>query len=207
MKRLSLNSQQPLAKPSTSHQPKTGSLLTRRNLLLLLGGSVAALGTSQWIKQSAIPQTKTQQYLADSALLTDTKHIDFLALSMLLTSHQHLHPQTSADIYAALSEQIPEFEQKANALFQFTQVHHFSDANALVNAIKNKAKLVPLTTVLHRIVAAWYLGVVYDEVLRTSTVIAFESALMFDPVRDVVGVPTYCHCAPGYWVAQPPVRK
>jgi len=206
MKRLPLDSQHPLAHSPKPDQPATGSsLLTRRNLLLVLGGSFAALGTLQWLKKSTLSETKPPQNLSDDAQLSNAQQLDFLALSILLTSHQNLHLKISADIYTALSKENSEFAQQADALFQFAQVHQFTDPDALINAITNKAELSPLITVLRRIVEAWYFGAVYDEVHGTATVIAFEAALMFGPARDVIGVPSYCHAPPNYWATQPAV--
>lgn len=204
MKRPRTDSQHLLAKSVKPDQPTTcSSLLTRRNLLLLLGGSLAALGALQWLKNSTVSETKTTQNLSDNEPVNNESQLNFLALSILLTSHQNLHPKISADIYAALSKENSEFPQQVDALFQFAQVHQFTDPDALVNAITNKAELTPLIKVLHRIVEAWYLGVVGDEVHGTATVIAFEAALMFNPARDVMGVTSYCHAPPNYWAAHP----
>jgi len=207
MKRFPLNSQQPPAKPPTSHPQKTtSSLLTRRNLLLLSGGSIAALSGLYWLRHAVLPKTKTPPPdLSGNSLIAGTRQYDFLALSRLLTSHQHLHSQTSARIYAALSTQNPDFPLRAAELVQFTQAHQIKAVDILVSILSNNAELTPLKTVLHQIVDAWYLGVVSDG--ARSKVIAYESALMFNQVRDVVGVPGYCPAAPGYWATQPIVLK
>lgn len=203
MKQRSPNSHQPPAKSSTSSL--VSSLLTRRNLLLLSVGSLAALSTWQWLKPSAQQKTKSPADLSGNSSIASNQQIDFLALSTTLTSRQHLHPQTSARIYIALSAQNPEFQLRAAALFQFIQLHQIKDVDIIVNTLKNNAKLAPLETVLHQIIEAWYLGVAGDG--THSKVIAYESALMFDQVRDVLGVPSYCPAPPGYWAKQPFVLK
>ena len=48
---------------------------------------------------------------------------------------------------------------------------------------------------------ALYAGVV--ESGTPAKVYAFEKALMYQPSRDVVVIPTYAHDGPNYWVAQP----
>jgi hypothetical protein len=177
--------------------PHHGSpLFTRRNLLLLVGGGFAALGTLQWLRLSATPELTTSHVTTQ---ISDVQHNQFLTLSKLLTSNQHLHGQTSARIYAALDAQNPDFQQQAGALFQFVQTHQLTNVDTILNSLT--AELAPLKPVLHQIIEAWYLGVVNVGTHRK--VVAYAAALMFDPVRDVIGVPSYCHAAPGYWAAQP----
>lgn len=53
----------------------------------------------------------------------------------------------------------------------------------------------------HRIISAWYLGRTGSD--PDSEVIAYEKALMFDPVSDVLVPRTYCYRQPGYWSANP----
>ncbi|MDP5009196.1 MAG: sorbitol dehydrogenase family protein [Glaciimonas sp.] len=175
--------------------------LTRRNLLLLAGGSFAVMSAPRWLQQ-ATAQNSVTQVLPASGQANNPQQADFLALSALLTANQKLQPQTSARTYAALSAQVPEFEKQASALWQFAQTHKIKEVEALVIAVADKPEL---KVVLHTIVSAWYLGQVGGG--AQGKVIAFDSALMFDPVRDAVVVPTYCRAAPGYWVTQPAVLK
>ncbi|WP_236905559.1 sorbitol dehydrogenase family protein [Collimonas arenae] len=130
---------------------------------------------------------------------------NFLALSTLLTGTQKLNPRTGTRIYGALSTQAIEFEKQAAALWQYALDHQIKDVDNLAAAVGNDSAL---SLVLHRIISAWYLGVVGDDgVTGGAKVVSFESALMFDQVRDAVVVPTYCRAAPGYWVTQPAVLK
>ncbi len=183
---------------SSSEENHALPLLSRRNVLLLAGGSFAVMSAPRWLQQAAAQNT-VQNAAAPQASPADS---DFLALSALLTANQKLQPQTSARTYAALSAQTPEFQKQAAALWQFANAHQLKNVDALAAAVANNAEL---NTVLHKIISAWYLGVVGDG--PQSKVIAFESALMFDPVRDAVVVPTYCRAAPGYWVTKPAVLK
>jgi fructose 5-dehydrogenase small subunit len=36
------------------------------------------------------------------------------------------------------------------------------------------------------------------------SVVAYERALMFDPVADVLTIPSYCRDVPFYWTQKPP---
>ena len=49
--------------------------------------------------------------------------------------------------------------------------------------------------------AGWYLGLVGD--MPRVQVVAYESALMFDPVKDVLTIPSYCRDVPFYWTQKP----
>ena len=133
-----------------------------------------------------------------------------MALSALLTGAPKLNPRIGARLYSALSAQAIEFEKQAAALWQYSLDHQIKDVDNLAAAVGNGSGL---SLVLHRIISAWYLGVVGagDGGITNggggAKVIAFEQALMFDQVRDAVVVPTYCRAAPGYWITQPAILK
>lgn len=176
--------------------------------MLLAGASFALTSIPHWLQQAsaqnltpAVPPAgaNNQQQTAQTA------QTNFMALSALLTATPKLNPRTGARIYSALSTQAIEFEKQAAALWQYSRDHKIEDVDNLASAIASDSAL---TLVLHRIISAWYLGVVGDGgVTGGAKVIAFEQALMFDQVRDAVVVPTYCRAAPGYWVTQPAVLK
>lgn len=176
--------------PTVSNNPV---VLKRRELLLLAGAGV--LSMPRWLPPvSAQTTTVTPR----TATANSRQQSDFFALSVLLTANSKLNAHTSARTYAALCAQVIEFEKQSADLWQFSQVHQIKDVEAFSAAVAGNAAL---SRVLHQIVSVWYLGVVGNGV--QGKVIAFEQALMFDPVRDAVGVPTYCRAAPGYWVTQP----
>ena len=52
------------------------------------------------------------------------------------------------------------------------------------------------------IISAWYLGVVIDE--SGAEVIAYEQALMYQPTRDVMTIPSYAKSGPNGWNAYAP---
>jgi fructose 5-dehydrogenase small subunit len=174
----------------------------RRNLMLLAGASFAMMSIPHWLQQASA-QSITPA--APPASADNQQQSNFMALSALLTAAPKLNPRTGVRIYSALSTQAIEFEKQAAALWQYSQDHKIQDVDNLASAVGNDSAL---SLVLHRIISAWYLGVVGDNgVTGGAKVIAFEQALMFDQVRDAVVVPTYCRAAPGYWVTQPAVLK
>jgi fructose 5-dehydrogenase small subunit len=184
--------------PSVSNNP---GILKRRELLLLAGAGFAVLSMPRWL-QPASAQTTTAVVTPKTATANSQQQSDFFALSALLTANSKLNPHTSARTYAALCAQVIEFEKQSADLWRFSQVHQIKGVEALSAAVAGNAAL---SRVLHQIVSVWYLGVVGSGV--QGKVIAFEQALMFDPVRDAVVVPTYCRAAPGYWATQPAVLK
>jgi fructose 5-dehydrogenase small subunit len=179
--------------PVKSHQNKlTSLLLNRRSLLLVLGGGIAALSILPWLRQPASPEKKPTPDIAP-ALTTQLNN--FFSLSKQLIAHHQLDPQTSAHIYRALSDQNPEFQRHAAKLVQLVQERNLNDPDAILNFLNKES--MPLKAVMQQIVEAWYLGRVGNQL------IVYESACMFNPVREVIGVPSYCYAAYGYWAAKP----
>jgi len=192
-------SDHPSSLPTVSNRP---DFLKRRDLLLLAAASFAVVSMPRWLQQASAQSTTATVATPKTPAANSRQQDDFYALSALLTANSTLNPHTSARSYAALSAHVIEFEKESADLWQFAQAHQIKDVEALVAAV---ASHVALSKVLHQIVSVWYLGVVGEG--AEGKVIAFEQALMFDPVRDAVVVPTYCRAAPGYWVTQPAALK
>jgi hypothetical protein len=171
---------------------------SRRKLVLGVGASLVMIRLSPWLNQAAAQSpaagTSTPAPPQPAAL-----RARFLALSTFLTGKTQLNPLIAARLLRALSSQSADFEKTMIALADVAQQQRPPDVEALAATVRDD---ISLTDMLHRIVAAWYLGIVGDAV--GGKVVAFDRALMFDPVRDVVVVPSYCRAGPGYWVAQPP---
>jgi hypothetical protein len=60
----------------------------------------------------------------------------------------------------------------------------------------------PLKETALSIVSAWYLGVVTDA--PDAEVFAYEYALMYQPTRDVMTIPSYAISGPNGWSAEAP---
>ncbi len=184
----------------------------RRGLLLLGGVSFATMSIPYWLRQASAqtvaPASTASSSTSSPPSASNQQHTDFMALSALLTGAPKLNPRIGARMYSALSAQAIEFEKQAAALWQYSLEHQIKDVDNLAAAVGNDSAL---SLVLHRIISAWYLGIVGDGGITSGSggpkVIAFEQALMFDQVRDAVVVPTYCRAAPGYWITQPAVLK
>jgi len=92
----------------------------------------------------------------------------------------------AARCHAALAKRMPNIDAVAsnvNALIEQKQLKHMDDYLALTDVdpkLDHDAK---------EIVRALYLGVVGDD--ADAELFAYEEALMYDPTRDVLVVPTY----------------
>jgi hypothetical protein len=60
----------------------------------------------------------------------------------------------------------------------------------------------PLKETALSIISAWYLGVVTDA--PDAEVFAYEYALMYQPTRDVMTIPSYAISGPNRWTAEAP---
>jgi hypothetical protein len=154
--------------------------LSRRKVLIggtLLAGSLAA--------GPALP-----------ALLPESD-TPFMQLSKLLIPHQ-LDAEIGKRIVAALTAIRPSLAQDVPAL--------------LAIASKKDARIVedffpdvpegPLKETALSIISAWYMGVAVDA--PDAQVFAYENALMYQPTRDVMTIPSYAKSGPNGWNADAP---
>jgi hypothetical protein len=131
-----------------------------------------------------------------SGVTDEAQESSFMALSRLLIAH-HLEPVVGHRLAAALHADAEPMKTDIDAL--------------LTLARERKATIVedffPVATAAQqasalRIISAWYLGVIDDK--PGGEVIAFELALMFQPVRDVMTIPTYAISGPNGWGSEAP---
>jgi hypothetical protein len=121
----------------------------------------------------------------------------FMEVSSRLIDHK-LDGDVGARMAAAMSSIHPGIEQDIDQILQIAR--------------KNNAKIVEdffpdlpegkLKDTALAIIAAWYTGVVVDE--PGATVYAFELALMYQPTRDVMTIPSYAISGPNGWNASAP---
>ncbi len=121
----------------------------------------------------------------------------FMEVSSLLIDH-HLDAEVGARMAVAMARLNSKIEQ---------------DIDAIIAIAKHKnAKIVedffpdipdgPLKDTALAIVAAWYTGVVESN--ADAEVFAFETALMYQPTRDVMTIPSYAISGPNGWTADAP---
>ncbi|HEY2604569.1 MAG TPA: sugar dehydrogenase complex small subunit [Paraburkholderia sp.] len=123
----------------------------------------------------------------------------FLALSQHLTGRSSFEPVLARRVYDTLSKADSQFTQNIAALNTWLQSHGGVPSDTVTQALQ--AAQPPLAKAVGAIMRAWYLGLVGE--MPHIQVVAYERALMFDPVNDVLTIPSYCRDVPFYWTQKP----
>ncbi|CAE6740685.1 sugar dehydrogenase complex small subunit [Paraburkholderia domus] len=123
----------------------------------------------------------------------------FLALSQRLTGHTGFDTVLGKRVYDALAKSDSQFSQNIAALNTWLQAHGGVPSDTVTQALQ--ADQPALAKSVSAIMRAWYLGLVGD--MPHVDVVAYEKALMFEPVKDVLTIPSYCRDVPFYWTQKP----
>ena len=123
----------------------------------------------------------------------------FLALSQHLTGRTSFDPILGKRVYDALSRADGQFAQNVAALNTWLQGHGGVPSDTVTQALQVDQPALAKT--VSAIMRGWYLGLIGD--MPHVEVVAYESALMFDPVKDVLTIPSYCRDVPFYWTQKP----
>jgi hypothetical protein len=123
----------------------------------------------------------------------------FAALSRQLTGRASLDATLASRIYDALSKADSAFVSDVAALNTWLKTHGGVPSDTVTAALA--AEDARLSKTVGHIMRAWYLGLVGQ--MPTVQVLAYEHALMFDPVNDVLTIPSYCRDVPFYWANKP----
>lgn len=179
--------------------------MKRRTVVAGVGAAglgLAGAGAWRWYEAAHAPAFgPTAAPAAPSEPPLDAADARFLSLSVQLTGHDGLSPLTAQRIAAACRARDPQFDARVQRLAA-TPTAADTDAPWIEQAI----------------ISAWYLGQVGEAPTteaagdrgrpetteRLPTVVAYEHALMWQPVADVLPVPSYCLGAPGAWADAPP---
>jgi fructose 5-dehydrogenase small subunit len=123
----------------------------------------------------------------------------FMAASRCLIQHG-LSPDVGARMAGILYAKIPTLDADLNAIISTARgksskvVEDFFDALP-DGHVKDSA---------HQIIFGWYAGVVDES--PTAEVFAYEEALMYQPTKDAVALPTYSFNGPDHWTdVDPPL--
>ncbi|WP_434112750.1 sugar dehydrogenase complex small subunit [Paraburkholderia caffeinilytica] len=125
----------------------------------------------------------------------------FLALSQRLTGHTGFDAVLGKRVYEALARSDSQFSQNVAALNTWLQGHGGVPSDTVTQALQ--VDQPALAKSVSAIMRAWYLGLVGD--MPHVDVVAYEKALMFEPVKDVLTIPSYCRDVPFYWTQKPVV--
>lgn len=123
----------------------------------------------------------------------------FTALSRQLTGRASLDATLASRIYGALAKADSAFVSDVAALNAWLKTHGGVPSDTVTAALA--AEDARLSKTVGHIMRAWYLGLIGE--LPAVQVVAYEHALMFDPVADVLTVPSYCRDVPFYWTQKP----
>jgi hypothetical protein len=123
----------------------------------------------------------------------------FTALTKQLTGRSTLDATLASRIYSALSKSDSAFVANVAALYIWLKAHAGVPSDQVVPVLQSQDPVLAKAVV--NIVRAWYLGLVGQ--MPTVQVVAYEHALMFDPVNDVLTIPSYCRDVPFYWTQKP----
>ena len=159
--------------------------LARREVLVggLIVGGVAAL--------RALP------VIAAPTSWSDQSATRFMEISSLLVPHR-LNEEVGKRMGAAVSALNPSLSQHIDGLLSIAR-----DKNAgVVEDFFADVPDGPLKQSALSIISAWYLGVVTDA--PDAEVFAYEYALMYQPTRDVMTIPSYAISGPNGWSAEAP---
>lgn len=179
--------------------------LSRRKMLwgsaaTLLGLGVAAPACTLLAAEASSP-TSTLGPASSPATLPDVRMAPsevFMKVSRLATGHENLDSAIGQRLHQALSTKDSAFPKALDSLQAIITQQHVEDVESLEKLLRGQ----PLHDTLLAIIRAWYSGVV--EPGSFATVYAFERALMYQPPRDGMVIPTYAHNGPNYWIAEPP---
>ncbi|MGF6721376.1 hypothetical protein P3T43_000723 [Paraburkholderia sp. GAS41] len=123
----------------------------------------------------------------------------FLVLSQHLTGRTSFDPILGKRVYEALSRTDSQFTQNVAALNTWLHGHGGVPSDTVTQALQVDQPALAKT--VSAIMRGWYLGLIGD--MPHVQVVAYENALMFDPVKDVLTVPSYCRDVPFYWTQKP----
>jgi hypothetical protein len=173
-----------MAHPSRDDAPERFSL-TRRTLMV--GGVLLAGGMVR-------PEEVLAQSVDGTAQAISSK---FMEVSSLLIDH-HLDAEVGTRMAVAMARLNSKIEQDIDAIIAIAK-----QKNAKI--VEDFFPDIPdghLKDTAFAIIAAWYTGVV--ESAADAEVFAFETALMYQPTRDVMTIPSYAISGPNGWTADAP---
>jgi hypothetical protein len=159
--------------------------LARREVLVggLLVGGLAALPT--------LPA------LAASTAWSDQSAARFMEISSLLIPH-HLNEEIGKRMGVVMSALNPSLSQQIDELLSIARGKNARIVEDFFPDVPDG----PLKQTALSIISAWYLGVATDA--PDAEVFAYEYALMYQPTRDVMTIPSYAVSGPNGWKADAP---
>jgi hypothetical protein len=135
--------------------------------------------------------------LAAPTAWSDQSAARFMEISSLLVPHR-LNEEIGKRMGAVMSALNPSLLQQIDGLLSIAR-----EKNArIVEDFFPDVPDGPLKQTALSIISAWYLGVATDA--PDAEVFAYEYALMYQPTRDVMTIPSYAVSGPNGWTAEAP---
>ena len=159
----------------------TAFTLSRRYVLVggLFVGGTAALAT--------LPA------IAAPTPLSDQSAAQFMEISLLLVPHR-----LNAEVGKRMGALNPLLPQQIDGLLSIARQKNARIVEDFFGDVPDGL----LKETALAIISAWYLGVVTDA--PDAEVFAYEYALMYQPTRDVMTIPSYAISGPNGWSAEAP---
>jgi hypothetical protein len=161
----------------------------------LLKASATALGVAVL---GASMQRMVQ--LADAVATATALSADkFMAASKCLIQHG-LSPDVGARMAGILYAKIPTLDADLEAILFIAREKNFKVVEDFFDALPDGQ----VKETAHQIIFGWYAGVVDES--PNAEVFAYEQALMYQPTKDAVALPTYSFNGPDHWTdVDPPL--
>jgi hypothetical protein len=163
----------------------TAFTLSRRYVLV---GGLFVGGTAALARVPAI---------AAPTPLSDQSAAQFMKISLLLVPHR-LNAEVGMRMGAAMAALNPLLPQQIDGLLSIARQKNARIVEDFFADVPDG----PLKETALSIISAWYLGVVTDA--PDAEVFAYEYALMYQPTRDVMTIPSYAISGPNGWSAEAP---
>jgi hypothetical protein len=158
---------------------------------------VVIWGTGTWLVGGLASGLMPSALSAALAAWSNESSARFMEISSLLIPHR-LNEEIGKRIGAAMSALNSSLSEQVAELLAIAR-------NKNARIVEDFFPDVPegsLKQTAHAIISAWYLGVVTDA--ADAEVFAFEFALMYQPTRDVMTIPSYAISGPNGWSADAP---
>lgn len=160
--------------------------LSRRELIstsVRAIGGVAISGALMW---AIVPLAKAT--IASAPAATDR----FMKASCYLIQHR-LSASVGLRLAAILGSLIPTLDADLEVIIRVAQEKHATAVEEFFGALPEGR----VTETAHQIIFGWYAGVVDEG--PGAEVFAYEEALMYQPAKDAVALPTYSFNGPDNW--------
>jgi hypothetical protein len=139
----------------------------------------------------------TLPVMAAPAEWSDQSAARFMEISSLLIPHR-LNEEIGKRMGAAMAALNPSLLQQIDGLISIARQKNARTVEDFFADVPDG----PLKATALSIISAWYLGVVTDA--PDAEVFAYEYALMYQPTRDVMTIPSYAVSGPNGWTAEAP---